>query len=190
MAGAIYKAEFLVVETPSAENPHKELSRVTKGTSPTNIAGGGQTLGSVAKKMLPKVTTAVAISTAIKTGQFIYDTVNTHQANSALLAGDSIAYKHLQNERIVTSNIIGIGSSIAMAATTGAIAGSVIPGLGTVVGALAGAGVALVTQGIQQLAKIPEYEENKRVFNESAGIERVINSLDRERFGTNAKTYR
>lgn len=190
MAGAVYRAEFIVTEVPSADNPHKELSTTVKGANPSAIAGSGQTLGAVAKKMLPKLSVAVVASAAIKGGQFIYNTINTHQANSAMLAGDTIAYKQLQNQSTVVNNVIGIGSSIAMAALAGATAGSVVPGLGTAVGAAVGAGVAAVSQGVQQLMKIPEYQEQKRVYREQGNIERIVNNLDRERFGTNARTFR
>lgn len=183
MAGAIYRAEFIVTEQPLAENPHKELSSTVKGANPTAIAGNGQSLRAVAKKMLPKLSVAVVASTAIKTGQFIYNTVNTNQANSALISGDTIAYKHLQNEAAVVNNCISIGSSIAM----GAIAGGMLAGP---IGIAVGAGVAALSQGVQQLMKIPAYEENKRKFEADTQIERVINNLDRERFGTNARTYR
>ena len=183
MAGAIYRAEFIVSEQPLADNPHKELSSTVKGANPTAIAGAGQSLGAVAKKILPKLSVAVAASTAIKTGQFIYNTVNTNQANSAMLAGDTIAYKHLQNQSTVVNNAISIGSSIAM----GAIAGGMLFGG---VGAAVGAGVAALSQGVQQLMKIPAYEEQKRVYREQGNIERAVNNLDRERFGTNARTFR
>lgn len=190
MAGAIYRAEFIVTETPLAENPHKELASPVKGANPTALAGNSQTIGAVAKKMMPKLGVAIVASTAIKAGQFIYNTVNAHQANSAMISGDSIAYKHLQNESTVVNNSISIGAAVVMGATTGAMLGSVVPGLGTVVGAAVGGGLAAVGAGIQQAMKIPEYEENKRVFKAGADIERVINNLDRERFGTNARTYR
>ena len=190
MAGAIYRAEFIVTEQPLADNPHKELSSTVKGANPTALAGSGQTLGTVAKKMLPKLSVAVVASTAIKGGQFIYNTINTNQANSAMLAGDTIAYKHLQNQSTVVNNAISIGSSIAMGAIAGATLGSVVPGLGTAIGAGLGAGFAAISQGTQQLMKIPEYQEQKRVFREQGNIERMVNSLDRERFGTNAMTFR
>ena len=140
--------------------------------------------------MLPKLSVAVVASAAIKGGQFMYNMVNTNQANSAMLSGDTIAYKHLQNESTVVNNAIGIGSSIAMAAIAGATLGSVVPGIGTAVGAVVGGGIAAATQGIQQLMKIPEHEEQKRVYREQGNIERMVNSLDRERFGTNARTFR
>lgn len=190
MAGAIYRAEFIVTETPLAENPHKELSTVVKGANPSAIAGAGQSLGAVAKKMLPKLGVALVASTFIKGGQFLYNTVNAHQANSAMISGDSVAYKHLQNESTVVNNSISIGAAVVMGAATGASLGSVIPVVGTAVGAIAGGLVAGAGQAIQQALKIPEYEENKRVFKAGADIERVINNLDRERFGTNARTYR
>lgn len=190
MAGAIYRAEFIVTEQPLADNPHKELSTTVKGANPTSLAGNGQTLGAVAKKMLPKLSVAVVASTMIKGGQFIYNTINTHQANSAMLAGDTIAYKHLQNQSTVVNNSISIGSSIAMGAISGATIGSIIPGLGTAVGAGLGAGFAALSQGVSQLMKIPEHEEQKRVYREQGNIERAVNNLDRERFGTNARTFR
>lgn len=183
MAGAIYKAEFIVTEQPLADSPHKELSSTIKGANPTAIAGNGQSLRAVAKKILPKLSVAVVASTAIKTGQFIYNTINTTQANSAMLAGDTIAYKHLQNQSTVVNNAISIGSSIAMAAISGAI-------IGGPVGFAVGAGVAALSQGVSQLMKIPEHEEQKSVYREQGNIERAVNNLDRERFGTNARTFR
>ena len=142
MAGAVYRAEFIVTEQPLADNPHKELSSTVKGANPSALAGSGQSLGAVAKKMLPKLSVAVVASAAIKGGQFMYNMVNTNQANSAMLSGDTIAYKHLQNESTIVNNAIGIGSSIAMAAIAGATLGSVVPGLGTAVGAVVGGGIA------------------------------------------------
>lgn len=190
MAGAVYRAEFIVTEQPLADNPHKELSSTVTGANPSALAGAGQSLGAVAKKMLPKLSVAVVASAAIKGGQFMYNMVNTNQANSAMLSGDTIAYKHLQNESTIVNNAIGIGSSIAMAAIAGATLGSVVPGLGTAVGAVVGGGIAAVGQGVQQLMKIPEHEEQKRVYREQGNIERLVNNLDRERFGTNARTFR
>lgn len=191
MAGAVYRAEFIVNEVPLADNPHKELSSTIKGANPTAVAGAGQSLGAVAKKMLPKLGVALVASTAIKTGQFIYNTVNTNQANSAMLAGDTIAYKHLQNQSTVVNNWISIGSAVAMGAITGAIIGTPIPIPGArAIGAGVGALIAAASQGIQQALKIPEHEEQKRVYREQGNIERMVNSLDRERFGTNARTFR
>ena len=178
MAGAVYRAEFIVTEVPLADNPHKELSTTIKGSNPSALAGSGQSLGAVAKKMLPKL--SVAASTAIKGGQFIYNMVNTNQANSAMLAGDTIKYKHLQNQSTVVNNSISIGSSIAMGAITGATIGSIVPGLGTAVGAAIGAGSAAVSQGIQQLMRLPAFEEQKRVYKEQGNMERTVNNLDRE----------
>ena len=190
MAGAVYRAEFIVSEVPLADNPHKELSTTIKGSNPSAIAGAGQSLGAVAKKMLPKLSIALVASTAIKGGQFIYNMVNTNQANSAMLAGDTIAYKHLQNQSTVVNNAISIGSSLAMGAITGATLGSVIPVVGTAAGAGIGFAFALASQGIQQAMKIPALMEEKRVYREQGNIERLVNNLDRERFGTNARTFR
>ena len=183
IAGAVYRAEFIVTEQPLADNPHKELSTVVKGANPTAIAASGQSLGAVAKKMLPKLGVAVVASAAIKGGQFIYNMVNTNQANSAMLAGDTIAYKHLQNQSTVVNNAISIGTAVAM----GAVAGGIIGGP---IGILAGAGIAAGGQLIQQAMKIPALMEERRVYREQGNIERLVNNLDRERFGTNARTFR
>ena len=190
MAGAIYKAEFVVTEQPITQDPHKKASSTSKEDISSNLAGNGKTLGSVAKKMLPKLSVGVIVSASIKTGQFIYNTVTTQKANSAMISGDTVAYKQLQNQQTIVNNSIGIASSVAMAAIAGATIGSVVPGLGTAVGAVVGGGIAAVSQGVSQLMKIPEYEEKKRVYHEQARIEQTINNLDRERFGSNAKTFR
>jgi len=190
MAGAIYKAEFVVTEQSISQDPHKKVSNTSKEDISSNLAGNGKTLGAVAKKMLPKLSVAVVASAAIKTGQFIYNTVTTQKANSAMISGDTVAYKQLQNQQTIVNNSISIASSIAMAAVAGATVGSIVPGLGTAVGAAVGAGVAAISQGVSQLMKIPEYVEKKRVFQANAQIEQTVNNLDRERFGTNAKTFR
>ena len=191
MAGGVYRAEFVVVETPSSEQPHKELAKTNAGSGPqTALAGNGATLGSVAKKILPKLGVAAVVSLGIKTTGFIVNTVQNHNANSALISGDTVAYKHLQNQQAVFNKAFSIGSSIAMGATAGAIAGSIVPGLGNVAGAFIGAGVAAVSAGINQLMHIPEYEEQKRLFNAKEQTDRIVSNLDRERFGTNAKTFR
>jgi len=187
---AVYRAEFVVVETPS-EQPHKELADTSKpGANPSALAGNGATLGSVAKKILPKLSVAAVVSLGIKTADFIVNTVQSHNSNSALISGDTVAYKHLQNQQAVWNKSFSIASKIARGATAGAIAGSVVPGLGTAVGAGIGTAVAAVSAGIQQLMHIPEYEEQKRLFNAKEQTDRIVNNLDRERFGTNAKTFR
>ena len=191
MAGGIYRAEFVIVETPSEKQPHKKLADTsTTDTATTALAGNSATLGSVAKKMLPKLSVAAVVSLGIKTVGFVAQTVQNHNANSALISGDTVAYKHMQNGKAIHDKSFSIVSSIAMGATAGAIAGSVIPGLGTAVGAGIGAGLAAFSAGINQLMHIPEYEEQKRLFNAQEQTDRIVNNLDRERFGTNAKTFR
>jgi len=184
MAGGIYRAEFVIVETPTEQQPHKKLADTsTTDTATTALAGNSATLGSVAKKMLPKLTVATVASLGIKTIGFVAQTVQNHNANSALISGDTVAYKHLQNQQAVFNKAFSIGSSVAM----GAIAGTIInPGLGTAIGA----GLAGLSAGVQQLMHIPEYEEQKRLFSAKEQTDRIVNNLDRERFGTNARTYR
>lgn len=176
MPGAIYKAEFLIIEDKNRD-PHTDLA------DPEKKADDGSKLTTVdevvgkkeKKKKELNISVKSEIAAAIAVGTFIYNTSVNEQLTSYSIQGDSIAARNLQNQRTITNELISVGSTLLTGLAFGGPGGLVVAG--------SGLGVKYVMQAIDYGNKVQIYQSNVQK-------DQFLSNLEQAKIQSNAKEFR
>ena len=116
MAGAIYRAEFLMIEDKS-KDPHTDLADTEKGNEKTKEVKTDDIIEKADKSKKELQTAAKsAVGVAIAVSAFVYNYSVNEQLTSLSIQGDSIAARNLQNQRTITNEILSVGGTLALGA--------------------------------------------------------------------------
>lgn len=174
MAGAIYRAEFLMIEDKS-KDPHTDLADTEKGNEKTKEVKTDDIIEKADKTKKELQTAAKsAVGVAIAVSAFVYNYSVNEQLTSLSIQGDSIAARNLQNQRTITNELLSVGGTLAI----GALAG--LPGLAIAGGALA---LKYINKGI-------DYENQQRLYQANVEIDRYISQQEQNKIQLNAREFR
>jgi hypothetical protein len=176
MPGAIYRAEFLVIEDKNRD-PHTDLADPEKGLEDQDKKKSTEDI--IGKKDKEKKTLNIsaktAVGTAIAVGTFIYNTSVNEQLTSYSIQGDSIAARNLQNQKTMTNELTSVGTTLLAGAMVGGPAGLAIAG-----GALA----------VKYAMKAIDYGNQIQIYNANIQKDQYLSSLEQDKIQLNAREFR
>ena len=179
MAGAIYRAEFVLVNNAVNDEkaPHNEIS---------NPEAGGQeelktkTSDNIVKKQDKEKKASMAgaskaIGIGIAASAFVYNQAVNEQLTSMSIQGDSVAARNLQNQKAVTNELLGVGGTLIAGALMGGPAG-----LAVAAGALA----------IKYTVKAIDYSREVREYDAKVQIDKYLSQQEQNKIQTNSREFR
>lgn len=173
MAGAIYRAEFLLIEDKT-KDPHTELSDPEKGKEKSKEVKTDDIIEKTDKagKEL-KVAAKSAIGAAIAVSAFVYNYSVNEQLTSLSIQGDSIAARNLQNQRTITNELLSVGGALAV--------GALFPP--TLLATLPALAFKYINKGI-------DYGNQQRLYQANVDIDKYLSQQEQNKIQLNSREFR
>ena len=173
MAGAIYRAEFLVIEDKS-KDPHTDLADPEKGKEKSKETKTDDIIEKADKtgKEL-KVAAKSAVGVAIAVSSFVYNYSVNEQLTSLSIQGDSIAARNLQNQKTITNELLSVGGALAVGAIFPASLLVTVPALA----------FKYINKGI-------DYGNQQRLYQANVEIDRYISQQEQAKIQLNSREFR
>lgn len=173
MAGAIYRAEFLMIEDKS-KDPHTDLADPEKGNEKSKETKTDDIIEKTEKtgKEL-KVAAKSAIGTAVAVSAFVYNYSVNEQLTSLSIQGDSIAARNLQNQKAITTELLSVGTTLAIGAMFPATLLVTMPAL-----------------AIKYISKGIDHGQQQRIYQANVEIDRYISQQEQAKIQLNSREFR
>lgn len=173
MAGAIYRAEFLMIEDKN-KDPHTDLADPEKGKEKSKEIKTNDIIEKTDKagKEL-KVAAKSAIGAAIAVSSFVYNYAVNEQLTSLSIQGDSVAARNLQNQRTITNEILSVGGALAI--------GALFPP--TLLVTMPALAFKYINKGI-------DYENQQRLYQANVEIDRYLSQQEQNKIQLNSREFR
>ena len=173
MAGAIYRAEFLVIEDKN-KNPHNELADTEKGNENNKEVKTNDIIEKTDKSKKELQTAAKsAAGAAIAVSAFVYNYSVNEQSTSLSIQGDSIAARNLQNQKTITNELLSVGGALAV--------GAIFP---------QSLLVTLPSLAVKYMMKGIDYGNQARLHEANVQIEQYLSQQEQSKIQLNAREFR
>jgi len=173
MAGAIYRAEFLMIEDKN-KDPHNELSDPERGNEQTKKVATEDIVEKTDKsKKELQIAAKSGIGVAVAISAFVYNYSVNEQLTSLSIQGDSIAARNLQNQKTITNELLSVGGVLAIGI-------AFPPSLLVTVPSLA---FKYISKGI-------DFGNQRQLYNASVEVDRYLSQQEQNKIQLNAREFR